>query len=306
MVSCQLVLALKQAADLFGRLGRDGARYVEFAERIRQNIRNHAINDEGYLNGVFNDDGKWIFSPNDPDGAKRVNSPVNSFGIIAGVFEEEELPVVFKHLKTLKKDNGYALFFPGIGEPPIEKLGRIGQGDLLPGVGENGTPYNHGSHGFLGRAAAVSGKGDMLRDIFKYMLPYDQEAHPIEVSKTAPYGIVNHWMSIDGQYGKGGATFLSGSITTALRNVYGGMMGFEPTLDGVKINPAIPSDWKKIEYVHNLGDAVFNVTIDNSAAVESGVASITVNGRKVDGCELARGDYDASGANEVVVTMGVK
>ncbi len=137
MVSCQVVLAANQAAGLFDRLGEDGARLREFAARMRSNIREHALNDHGYLNAVFNDDGRWIFSPHDPDGAHRVNSPANSFGIIAGVFEEEELPRVFEELEALRRANGYALFLPGIGVPPIHKLGRIGQGDLLPGLGEN-------------------------------------------------------------------------------------------------------------------------------------------------------------------------
>lgn len=304
MVSCQVVLAMKQAAALFGRLGIPAKGYEAFGKKMRANIRKHALNREGYLNGVFSDNGKWIFSPRDPDGRHRINSPVNSFGIIAGVFEKDELPTVFKHLKTLKRANGYSLFLPGIGYPPIAKLGRIGQGDMLPGVGENGNPYNHGSHGFLGRAAAAAGKGDLLRDIFKYMLPYDQEAHPIEVSKTAPYGVVNHWMSIRGQFGRGGATFLSGSITTALRNVYGGMMGFKATLDGITIDPVIPRSWERVSYVHNYRGAAFDVTIENPRRVESGVAYMEVNGRRISGNTIAPKTVKSRRVNAVRVVLG--
>jgi hypothetical protein len=46
------------------------------------------------------------------------------------------------------------LFHPPIEGPPIGKLGRIGQGDLAPGLGENGTSYNHGSYGFIGRTGS--------------------------------------------------------------------------------------------------------------------------------------------------------
>ncbi|MHC4713465.1 MAG: GH36-type glycosyl hydrolase domain-containing protein [Planctomycetota bacterium] len=304
MVSCQLVLALKQAAGLLAGIGEDGSFYSECAERIRTNVRLHALNERGYLNGVFTDNAEWVFSPRDPDGRARINSPVNSFGIIAGVFDEDEIPGVIAQLKTLKQANGYALFLPGIGDPPIQKLGRIGQGDLLPGVSENGNPYNHGSHGFLGRAAAAVGEGDFLADIFKYMLPYDQGAHPVDVSMTAPYGIVNHWMSIEGQFGRGGATFLSGSITTALRNVYGGMMGFRPELDGIRISPVLPSKWGRVSYTHNYRGCVFEVTIENDDAVQSGVRSLEVNGRPVEGDLIPLDWVNFGGVNAVRVVMG--
>jgi len=304
MVSCQAVLAMRQAADLLGRIGIDAAKYEAAGRKMRENIRLHALNSEGYLNGVFNDAGMWVFSPKDPDGRRRINSPVNSFGVIAGVFEDGELPRVFEHMKTLKQDNGYALFKPGIGDPPIPKLGRIGQGDMLPGVGENGNPYNHGCHGFFGRAAAQGGQGNLLEDIFKYMMPYDQDAHPILVSKTAPYGVVNHWYSIEGMFGKGGSTFLSGSITTALRNVYGGMMGFQPTLDGITFDPCIPAAWGRVSYVHNYRGGRFSVTIENPAHVEKGVSYIVLNGRRAAGNHIAAADIAEGSANRLKVVMG--
>lgn len=283
MVSCQLTLALEQAAELLALCGIDTAYLAETALRMRENIRMHALNDEGYLNGVFTDNGQWVFSPDDPDGRSRINSPVNAFGIIARIFDADELPNVIEKLQGLKRENGYALFLPGIGDPPIEKLGRLGQGDLLPGVGENGNPYNHGSHGFLGRAAAAAGRGDLLRDILKYMLPYDQQAHPVEVSGTAPYAIVNHWMSIEGQFGRGGSTFLSGSITTALRNIYGGMFGFQPTLAGIVISPCLPASWERASYRHNYRGATFEVTIENPDRLESGVLSLELDGEPLEG-----------------------
>jgi cellobiose phosphorylase len=207
-------------------------------------------------------------------------------------------------MKTLKQANGYALFRPGIGDVPIDNLGRIGQGDMLPGIGENGNPYNHGSHGFLGRAAAASAHGDLLLDIFKYMLPYDQDAHPIEQSKTAPYGVVNHWLSIEGQFGKGGSTFLSGSITTALRNVYGGMMGFQPTLDGIQMDPCIPSAWKRAEYEHNFRGARFHVVIDNPAGVCRGVRGMIHNGKPCAGNVLPAAAVVRDAVNRVKITLG--
>lgn len=250
MVSCQAVMMLLQMAAVLPRIApesktaeSEAAEFTQAADRLKECILTHALNSEGYLNGVFNDDGRWVFSPNDPDGRRRVNIPVNAFGIISGVLDGENARRAVGILRSLKQADGWPLFWPPIGDPPIPRLGRIGQGDLAPGLGENGTPYNHGSHGFFGRAAAVIGDGDLLAEILRYMLPYDQQAHPVQRARTAPYGVVNHWKTAPGVEGRGGDCFLSGSISTALRNVYNGLFGIKPTLDGLALDPVLPSDW---------------------------------------------------------------
>jgi cellobiose phosphorylase len=192
MVSCQAVLALAQASTLMDFLGRDGAALLQQGREMKSNILKHALNEEGYLNGVFTDRGEWVFSPHDPDGRRRVSVPVNAFGIISGVLQGNDARRALDVLQSMKGRDGWPLFHPAISDPPIEKLGRLGHGDLAPGLCENAAVYNHGSHGFLGRAAAAAGDGGMLLETLRYMLPYDQARHPVERTCTAPYGVVNY------------------------------------------------------------------------------------------------------------------
>lgn len=290
MVSCQVVLALEQAAQLLTGLD-ENARMPQHAAtirrlsaglaRLRGNLLKHALNKKGYFNGVFNDAGKWIFSPADPDGQKRVNGPANSFAIISGVAMGPQRKKVLSALNWLKGPYGWRLFHPPIGHPPISNLGRLGQGDLLPGIAENGTPYNHGSHGFLGRAAWTAGQGDMLYQIMRFMFPYDQQTHPVAVSMTAPYGLVNHWKEVYGVEGVGGDMFLTGSIATALRNCYEGFAGFRPDLKHVVVDPCIASDWKAVSYDIEFLGGRCHVEVRNPRGVQCGVAKLTLDGQEV-------------------------
>ena len=284
MASCQIVLGLEQAADLLDYLKKPASKSKALrtaAEKLRGSIVKHALNKEGYFNAVFNDAGKWIFSPKDPDGKARVNGPANSFAIIAGIAPAKAQPKIFAALNSLKGPHGWRLFHPPIGTPPIAKLGRIGAGDMAPGLAENGTPYNHGSQGFLGRAAWSAGRGGMLYETLRYMFPYDQEAHPIEVAKTAPYGVVNHWREALALEGTGGDTFLSGSISTAIRNVYQGLIGFRPELDRVVIDPCIPATWKEASAAVTFMGGRYDIRIKNPAGVECGVGELKLNGEVV-------------------------
>ncbi len=286
MVSCQVVLGLSQCIELLRHL--DAARHAPAIRRfqaaevkLRRALLRHALNHRGYFNAVFNDAGHWIFSPTDPDGRARINGPANSFAIIAGLVSGSDRQRVFDALQKLRGPHGWRLFHPPIGSPPIPALGRIGQGDLAPGLGENGTSYNHGSHGFLGRAAAVAGQGDLLYQTLRHMLPYNQEAHPVQRARTAPYAVPNHWKEAIGQDGVGGDTFLSGSISTALRNVYQGLVGFRPELTHLVVDPVIPQHWPELKAEVPFLSHRVRLHIQNPHSVQSGVASAAIQGKPV-------------------------
>ncbi len=291
MVSCQAVLGLEQATELLEYLVEIGypehllAQAEELraaAQDLRANLLEHALNHLGYFNGVFTDAGQWVFSPHDPDGQSRLNVPVNSFAIIAGLLDASSRDRIFDAIDALKGPHGWRLFYPPIGDPPIDKLGRIGQGDLLGGLSENGSVYNHGSHGFLGRAAWTAGRGTMLHQILRYMFSYDQQAHPVDVAKTAPYAVVNKWEEAPGFDGQGGATFLSGSISTALRNCYQGMAGFRPGLRHLVIDPCIPADWEGIGADVRFLGGRYHLQIRSPEHVEYGVVSLKLDGQPID------------------------
>ena len=283
MVTCQITMALRRAADLFEHVGgaalaEKAAGFRVAAEDFEKGLLAHALNDRGYFNAVFNDAGNWIFSPADPDGKARINGPANSFAVISGVAKGETRKTVLAALDSLKGPNGWRLFHPPIGDPPIEKLGRIGQGDLAPGLAENGTCYNHGCHGFLGRAAWSAGAGELLYQTIRYMFSYDTEIHPIAKCKKAPYGVVNNWSEATGIEGLGGHVFLSGSISVAMRNAYDGLIGFRPGLNCLVIDPCIRPEWKTCAAEVTFMGGRYRIEIANPSSVECGVKELKLNG----------------------------
>ncbi len=253
MVSAHLVICLEQAALLVEHLGTRGAGLPDpaaaraTAAAMRARIREHALNPLGYLNGVFADRGCWFFSDRDPDGQARFNVPVNAFGILAGIFTPGEIEGLLAHLRRIRTPHGYPLFTPALGVPPVEGLGRIGSGDLPPGLGENGACYNHGCHGFLARALGAIDAGDLWLDVMQFLFPYDPQRHPIRVARSAPYAIVNVYKGAPGREGEGGDTFFSGTIAVAVRNVYQSMLGAHAEPGGLRFRPCLPAAWPRVE-----------------------------------------------------------
>jgi cellobiose phosphorylase len=295
MASAQAVLALRQSADLLRYVTETGVvstaelrdpsdladTFDAGAEAMATSLVKHARNAAGYFNGVFNDAGAWCFSPKDPDGRRRINTPANAFAVIAGLVKGRERERVFDALQEVRTDAGWLVFGPAISWPPIANLGRIGSGDLPAGMCENGAPYNHGCHGFLGRACWVAGKGAMLHETLRYLLPYDQEAHPTGTAKAAPYAVPNYWRNVPGSAGEAGATFLSGSISTGLRNIWHGLVGFRPDFGGLVVDPCIPPGWDTLTASSPYLGKQVEVRIENPDGRQCGVRYVELDGERI-------------------------
>lgn len=295
MVSCQVVFLLQLAQEIFP----EAAGYYERQRlQLRQNIRQHALNADGFLNGVFNDDGKWLFSAADPDGQRRVNSAVNAWGVIAKIFEPSELPQIFAALTSLKGPCGYRLFYPPLGKPPIAMAGRLGTGDLAAGLCENGTVYNHGSQGFLLRAAGSAGRQDLILDIIKYSLNYDQKRHPVRLSKSEPYAIVNCYNETPGATGEGGTAFLSGTISTVFRAFLEQICGIVPHLEELEISPCLPSEWDRLHVSLTLRGCPIDLSV-----IRTGSMALTVNGVLQPGNRIKYGSLDPVTANRIQICL---
>jgi hypothetical protein len=253
-------------------------RYEEEKNSFTRHLRSSAWNSEGYYSSLCNDDGLWIFSEKDPDGQRRVYGPANWFSIISGVAVPDQVESILKEMAILKCDSGYRLFGPPMGEIPIKNVGRIATGDQAVGMWENGNVYNHGSHGFLGRALSVAGQGDLLYEVIQYLLPYDQSIHPVSKTKTAPYAVVNCWQNVPGYEHHGGLTSLTGSIAYGLRMAYNWMLGIRVTLDGLIIDPCIPSSFKKLTGYFTYRNHYINLEIYNPDSSQAGVKSMIING----------------------------
>lgn len=289
MVSGQTVIALTQFSEVLSHLKTSGFKtginlsalldqYQKAKQDLTENLRKHAFNSDGYFNSVFNDDGRWIFSPTDPDGRRRVSGPANWYAIASGVADAKMTQSILRQLDYLKCSEGYRLFYPPFDSKPIPTVGRISTGDQPVGVFENGTAYNQGSHGFLARALTAANQGDLLFDAIQYMLPYNQDIHPVSRTLTAPYAVVNTWLLVPGYEGRGGRTFLTGTISMALRAVYSWMLGIQPTLTGILIDPCMPRHLKTVRASFEYQGKTFELEIDNR---QSGTLEVHLDSQKV-------------------------
>ncbi len=238
MVTCQLSMGLKDAANLLRYLDVEeerAKRYEEKSEELKKNVLN-AYNGK-FFNGAFTDAGRWTFSDQDEDGECRPYGPSNYYAVCCGAAKGLE-DSVFNSLEKLRTPSGYRLCYPALGRKPMSCVGRMGSGDQQIGMWENGNVYNH-AQGFRIRALASAGKGDELYETLLFLLPYDEEIHNPVVTMSPPFAMLNCYQSQPLYNGMAGSPYLTGSIAMAQRAVYRWMLGIVPELDELKLQPCL-------------------------------------------------------------------
>jgi N,N'-diacetylchitobiose phosphorylase len=243
-VTAQTVLNLKYMLEIFSwldTLGKLDERcqalqesYVKARESLIKAMRENALNKEGFFNGYFNDNGKWLLSEKDPDGESRVYLVSNAWAIISGVADEEMRTRVLENINQhsfgrMGYNTGSCEF-----KEQIPNAGRVGNGSF-----SIASPYNH-AQSFLVRASCVAGDWETAYKATRYILPIEQAYAPVEKTFAPPYAIANSYSNSDANLHRVELQFLSGTVSYVLRNVYSYFFGITYGFNGLTIQHCMP------------------------------------------------------------------
>ena len=275
-VTAQMILNLKNMVEVFKWLQKNqklDARYVSLIDdyaKARESFINamktYAYNSAGYFNGYFNDDGKWLFSNNDPDGEERLYLVSNVWSIICGVTDNEMNKKVLQKIEEKTFANmGYNLHSSAF-KKPVAKAGRVGSG-TMPYV----APYNH-AQSFLVRACCVAGDVDMAYKATRYILPIEEKYAPVEKTFAPPFTIANAYSNSEANLHRVELQYLSGTVSYVLRTVYSYFFGITYGLEGLTIKNSLPNEFgdcsAKFEYLGKKFDLIFTKTENSEKSVK--------------------------------------
>jgi cellobiose phosphorylase len=102
--------------------------------------------------------------------------------------------------------------------------------------------------------------------------------------------------------GRSHVHWLTGTASTVMVGCVEGICGMRPDLNGLTIAPSIPSSWDGFKIEKNFRGKKLNISIDNSAHVQSGVKELVLNGEKLDGNYIPAEKLNA--VNEITVVLG--
>jgi N,N'-diacetylchitobiose phosphorylase len=80
------------------------------------------------------------------------------------------------------------------------------------------------------------------------------------------------------------------------------ILGLQPVVDGLKIDPCIPSEWNEFEMTRIFRGKKLRIKVENPDSVQKGVIKVFLNGAEINGSIID--SKLLKEANDVIVTMG--
>ena len=254
-------------------------------------------------------DGNWFVRAYDAYGNKvgskeceegQIYIEPQGFCVLAGVgVDSGEAEKALDSVKE-KLDTKYGIMIlqPAYTKYHLE-LGEISS--YPPGYKENAGIFCH-NNPWVSIAETVIGRGDRAFEIYKKTCPaYIEDIS--EIHRTEPYVYAQMVAGADAKYhGEAKNSWLTGTAAWTFVNISQYILGVYPTLKGLSINPCIPKGFGDFKLTRKFREGLYTIEVKNPKDVEKGIASMTVDGKEVDGnvipYEKGKTEY------HVVVTMG--
>lgn len=212
----------------------------------------------------------------------RIYLEPNVWAAISGATSRERavraMDAVHEHLAT---EHGVALCDP----PHTHPMEGIGLSLLVfpPGHKENGGIFCH-ANSWAVVAEAVLGRGDRAYEYYRAYLParYDGDADTHQAEPYV-YSQFTHGPASP-RFGQARNPWLTGTASWTYVAVTQHLLGVRPEVDGLVVDPCIPTAWDGFEVTRTFRGKRVRVRVQNPHHVSRGVAGMEVDGVPVPGC----------------------
>jgi cellobiose phosphorylase len=170
-----------------------------------------------------------------------------------------------------------------------------------PGIKENAGIFNH-TQGWGVMAECMLGNGDRAYEYYRAAMPaaYNERA---EIRQLEPYvqGQTTY-STFSPRPGNTRVSWLTGAAAWAYYSGTQYVLGIRPEVDGLRIDPCIPSDWDGFKATRRFRGKSVEILVSNPGHVCQGVKSMTLNSERIEG-NLISAEL-LSETNRVEVVLG--
>jgi N,N'-diacetylchitobiose phosphorylase len=234
-------------------------------------------------------DGEWYLRAISPTGKLgsrerqegRLYLESNVWAVISGAADSERgrraMDSVHGHLAT---EHGLVLCDPPHRVPdPAFNLSLL---VFPPGHKENGGIFCH-SNAWAIVAECILGRGDRAYTYYRSYLPARYNAQA-EVRQAEPYvySQFTHGKASP-RFGESRNPWLTGTASWTYIAVTQYLLGVQPVMEGLRVDPCIPAAWDAFEMRRRFRGRWVSIRVENSGHVNQGVHTLTLNGELLAG-----------------------
>ena len=160
------------------------------------------------------------------------------------------------------------------------ELGEISS--YPPGYKENAGIFCH-NNPWIVCAEAELGHGDRAFQVYRRTAPAFIEDIS-DIHRTEPYVYSQMIAGKDApSFGEAKNSWLTGTAAWTFLSISQAILGVKPTLDGLEIDPCVPSGCKGYTVTRSYRGAEYEIHVENPDGAQYGVKSMTVDGKRADG-----------------------
>ena len=259
---------------------KDDTEYIAYLDKTQKEI-GEKINkywwEDDRFNRGFKDTGELIGSKKDPEASMWLNP--QSWAVISGLATKEQAEKALESVdRELNTAYGAKVMAPSYVDHYFD--GALA-GLFPPSTKENGGIFSQ-TQGWIILAEALMGHGNKAFEYFEESSPSSQN-DKAEIRKLEPY--------VHGQYTEGDESpfhgrshvhWLTGTASTCMVGCVEGICGMRPDLDGLRVAPTIPSDWKEFTMEKTFRGSTVKISVENPNGAEAGFKEFYINGEKQD------------------------
>lgn len=260
----------------------DAGKLTEYRARIaalKEAVNRWCWDGEWYWR-ASHDDG-WITGRRDEVEGGRLYANPNSFAIVAGIADEARTASIVRAFeRKLDTPWGSYCFHPPFSEPNA-RVGIISR--FQPGTKENGSLQGHNSRWRIW-AECVAGRGDKAYEILRRMLPTTRHAADPALYRIEPFVACQFiYAPESGRPGEGSHSWATGTACWTLLNVWEHLLGIVPDLDGLHVQPCLPSEWTRARMTRPFRGAIYQIEIEKPAGICRGRVELELDGQPIAG-----------------------
>jgi len=249
-------IALARALKIVGKIAGWKGDYVNEKlcrnryEEIKENILKYGWDEDHFIYAIT-DNGNRVGTNASEEGKVFINP--QSWAMLAGIIDRDKYLSIMKIVEPMVDSPvGPMHSWPPFTKynPDIGTLTGVPQGSFT-----NGNVYSHAAT-FKIAADYTAGRDDKAFESFKKILP--------SADKSEPYAQSNGYIgptSLRKEKYVSDDPWRTGAVAWNFLNTFDYLLGFKRDIDGVYINPQIPSDWKELSYQRAFRGTIFEVKI---------------------------------------------
>jgi cyclic beta-1,2-glucan synthetase len=153
----------------------------------------------------------------------------------------------------------------------------------VPGIRENGGQYTHAA-AWVVMASARLGNGDEAVEFFHMLNPvnHTRTGRALERYKAEPFVVAGDVYSNTLHRGRAGGSWYTGAAGWLYRAGLESILGLRRRGKVFEIDPCIPTTWTEFSISWHIGKTRYFIRVENPNARCRGVASVTLDGCRVE------------------------